>query len=249
MTAGRYLVRFGTAIVVLHSWSGTASAHQGVAESGTPVPFPVVLWVPVLTGLLGGFIAVRYRNGGTDTHTHRMDGVLGVLLIALACSFAITSLRSSPLIGIAGASVGALVTRSIGSHVELSPRSHGTHIDLTLSGVCVHRLFEGIALGTLYFVNASVGVIGVAVIAGHTALETAAVGGLYGPRGSQAIVAIVLVQLGYVIGSVAGVVGNVSAPPGIHFVVIGVLAGALLIVGLAEIRGTVNPDWYALSPD
>lgn len=235
----RQLVRLGTGVVCLLSWSGTASAHGGVGHGGVSVAFPIVLGVPVLTGLLGGVVAVHYRaRSRRDAHRHRVNGAFGVLLIALGSTFAIPVLTTRPILGISGAAIGALGMGWIANRDEDHRWGPGHHVDLTLGGICTHRILEGIALGTIYTVNAAVGVVGVAVIAGHTALETATVGGLYSPHRVQAFAAIGLVQLGYLGGAVIGVSGSVSVPAPMQFIAIGLLCGGLLVMGVTELRNT-----------
>ena len=150
--------------------------------------------------------------------------------------FAITALTEYPLLGVAGGGVGALTALWIASRDGGRLEQRGHHAHLTLGGVCTHRIFEGLVLGTLYTAGAPVGMVGVAVVAGHTVFETAAIGGLYPLSRVQAFAAICLVQIGYAVGAVAGVTVSLSGPVSVHSTTLGVTAGVLLIVGVAELR-------------
>lgn len=234
----RHLIRLASIAVCPLVWSGTAAGHDGIGHGGAPVTFPVVLCVPIITGLLGGIVAIRCRYGRIiNMDHHRMSSAFGLLLIVLSGVSGITALTKRPLLGCGVGCFGALAAVCIGrgDGGQLSSRGHDAI--LTLGSVCAHRLLEGVALGALYTVSASVGVVGVTVIAAHTALETAAVGGLFTSR-VQLVAAILLVQIGYVLGAITGVSVSVSVPVSVQVASIGLLAGILLVVGVEEIRHT-----------
>lgn len=232
---GHWIGRLGVGSCGLLASSGTASAHGGVGHGGPPVAIPAVLWVPIVTGLLGGVVAVRYRARSTTvTERRRTSRVLALLLIVLAGIFAATALTSGPLLGAVGGCIGALATLWIVERDRGKPRGRGHHADLTLGGVCAHRFLEGVALGALYVASAAIGVIGVAVIAGHAALETAAIGGLYAPSRLRAFAAIALVQIGYPVGALAGIGVGASIPASVQVAMIGLVAGVLLVAGVVE---------------
>lgn len=166
----------------------------------------------------------------------RANGTFGLVLLVLGGTFAITALTKHPLLGLGGGCVGGLAALWIASRDGDQQGRRGHHANLTLGGVCAHRVLEGVALGALYTASASVGVVGVVVIAGHTALETAAVGGLYIPHRSKAFAAIALVQIGYIVGAGAGVGVSMSVPVSVRITSVGLMAGVLLIVGVGEMK-------------
>lgn len=219
--------------------------------------------MPVVAGLLGGVLAVRYRHppgpdspgrnptGRDPTATGRNRGRVGVglLLVALGGAGAVSALTSDPLVGVVGGGLEALTAlRAAGrTGSRLSKRSHhgrGHHADLALGGVCAHRLVEGAAVGALYAAGAAVGVVAAVAVAAHGALETAAVGGLYAPRPLRALGATVLVQAGYTVGAVAGVGVVGSVPVSIQVAALGLVGGVLVVVGAGQVRrsATCGPN-------
>lgn len=243
-------------VALVVAGSRVASAHEGAhaGSGGASVAFPVVLWVPVFAGLLGGLVAVSARRRGVSTgHGAIATVVFGALVLALGGAFAVTALADRSAVAVAGVCAGAVATYGYSTRVRgrrradtgfrddehtghrggLDGRQHG-HV--TLWGLCGHRLLEGVAVGTLYAASAAVGAVGVAVIAGHTALETAAVGGLFGTRRRRVLVAVVYVQVAYLVGAVAGTAGAVTVPDPVHDASVGLLAGVLLLVGATTLR-------------
>jgi zinc transporter ZupT len=233
---GHPLVGVGIAVGCLMLWSGMARAHGGAEHSGAPVAFQVVLWAPVVTGFIGGIGGMLYRVR-TQNHSpgHRVNHPLGLLLLVLGGTFAVSALIIHPVLGIGGVCLGAVATGWTARRDVPRLEGHGHHGDLTFGGICVHRVLEGVAIGAMYTVNSTIGAVGMVIVAGHAALETAAVGSSYSPLDGWGVAAISLIQIGYLAGTVVGL-GGVSVPPSVHHATIGLLAGAFLAVGLAEIR-------------
>lgn len=217
--------------------SAPVSAHEGINHDGVSVAFVVVLGLPVFAGFLGGVVTIRYRNRTTTaTGGHRASAGLGILLIALGGTLVIMAATKNPSLGLAGGSVGMLTTLWLANRDGRARRGCGRHTDLALGGVCIHRALEGVILGGLYTAGAAVGLVGAIVIAGHTALETAAVSGLYVPRNLRALGAVVLVQGTYIAGAVVGVGVTGSVPVWAQVTSLGLVAGILLVVGVDETR-------------
>lgn len=235
----RDLVCLAVGIVGLGVVPATVSAHGEVGHGGASVAFPVVVGAPVVAGVLGGVITIKSGSHLLpNTSSQRMRIGFGLLLIALAGTFAISALARSPLLCIVCGSVGALTTVWVDRREKSNQRQYGHHADLTLGGVCVHRVLEGVILGALSITSALIGVVGVVVVASHAALETAVVGGLYHPHRLQAFGAITLIQFGYIVGALVGVVAGASVPVSVQTALLGLLAGILLIVGIGEARPT-----------
>lgn len=232
---GRWLVRLGVAVGGVAALSAPASAHGGIEPGSGSVAFAVVIGLPVVAGLLGGIVAVRRQR-----MTHRIEGrqrgrfVLGFLLVVLGATFAFAAITASPPGAVAGGTVGVISAAWMARHGTTTERGRPGHAHLTLGAVGTHRLVEGGVLGALYSTGAVIGVVGAATIAGHTALETAAVGGLYASHRIRAGGAVVLLQTSYAVGAVAGlaIAGTIPAP-----VRVGVLAlagGVLLVTGVTR---------------
>lgn len=230
----RLCIGIGAAGVLV--WSGTAGAHGGGAHGGPPIALTVVLWVPVVAGLVGGVLAVRYHARATSVAARRRTARwLGLLLVALGGTAVIAALAEQLLLGAAGACAGLATARWFaGRHDAVRPAS-GHHADLAFGVVCVHRFLEGVALGTLYAASAAVGAVGAAVVAGHAALETAAVAGLYAHDRLRGIAAAVLVQVGYPLGAIAGIGVGAAIPAPVRVAAIGLVGGVLIVAGVGEL--------------
>lgn len=236
----RLLTRLGVWTAGLVGLSGTVAAHGPRGHGGEPVAFAVVVGLPVVAGLGGGAIALwRLRANRTTPSGHRVGLVLGVTLAVLGVTFAASAVTTSRSLGLAGGAVGAI---SALWAVRGSGASHGgCHADLALGAVSIHRLVEGLAIGALYTAGAAVGHIGAVFLAGHTALETAAVGGVYATSHGRirAVGAVLLVQTGYAAGAVVGLGVAGALPASARALAIAVAGGALLIVGAGEAERSI----------
>lgn len=229
--------------------SGTASAHGSLVHGGAPVAFGVVVGLPVAAGVGGGAIAVlRVRPARPYSLGRRTGSVLGIALAALGLTFLVAAVTTSRPLGLVGGSVGALsvllITRR-GGH-----DTRGCHAGVTLGAVSSHRLLEGFALGALYSAGAPVGLFGAILLACHTALETAVVGGLYapGPTQNRALGAILLVQAGYAGGAVVGIGMAGALPSWTRALALAAAGGALLVVGLGETEHSIATREPASAP-
>lgn len=250
-------------LALLAAGATPASAHGSVAHGSDGLALPLVLALPVLAGLVGGVVARGWPPGGrgwTAGVLARLPGLrgrtprlrwargvavaVGLLLVALGGTFAVAALVGDPGPGVAGLVVGALATRWVGHRAGTAGpgRHRGHHTGLALGGVCAHRVVEGAALGALYAVGATVGGVGVAVVAGHTALETAAVGALAGPHRLRALGAVGVVQVGYVVGAVGGFVAGGSVPGPVEALALGLVGGVFLLAGVGEARHARSVD-------
>jgi len=177
-------------------------------------------------------MAVRRIRGAHASPTRHRTGVaLGVALVVLGATFAVTAVARSRSLGVAGGAVGVLA--GLWATGGYGTDHRRCHADLTLGAVSAHRLLEGLAIGALYASGTAVGLFGAAVVAGHTAVETAAVGGVYaaGPHRSRAVAAILLVQAGYAGGAIAGLGVSDVLPASTMAFALAVAGGALLVAG------------------
>ncbi|WP_458188694.1 hypothetical protein [Haladaptatus sp. NG-WS-4] len=233
----RLLVRLTVWFVALVVGVTPAHAHGTAGHGGAPVTFAVVLGLPIVAGLVGGVVIVRGRN-----ETHRTEGThpsgvsLGLLLVILGITFSGTAISRSLSLGIGSGIVGLLSVRLAVNSRTSDRRDHRSHANLSLGAVSTHRLLEGIVLGGLYSSGAAVGLLGAVVIAGHTAFETIAVGGLYAPHRLRIAGAVVLVQAGFTVGAIVGVAVSGTVPPSVHTIALALVGGILLGIGLNEAR-------------
>ena len=231
------------------SLSETASAHEvGHAVLGQgdhTASFLVVLALPVFGGLIGGVLAVRYRSRNRPESTDRLSHILiGLLIVGLGVVSFLSAVVGHVWLSAAGVTVGVATALRFENRETASGADCGNHAELTFGAISIHRLLEGIVLGTLYTAGAAVGLVGALVLAGHAALETAAVGGLYptAQRRIWVLGAIGLVQAGYVVGAVIslGVVGAV--PVSARTFVLAVVGGLLLVVGIGETERSITGE-------
>lgn len=239
----RRVAQSGVAVAGLAALSMRASAHGGVSDGSTPVSFLVVLGLPTVAGLIGGTVAVRHRRA-THSGSHLPSGIgLGLLLVVLGVTFTTTALTKQLSASIIGGAVGVVSAALTTQRGTSSGRGCPGHTHLAFGAVCVHRVLEGIVLGVLYSTGAVVGLVGATVLAGHTALETAAVGGLYAPNRVRAGSAVVLVQMGYLAGATTGVALSGSIPALVRIGLLALGGGVLLVTGVTETRRSLFPAY------
>lgn len=135
-------------------------------------------------------------------------------------------------LGITGGVVGLISARWAAGHDGRV--NQGFHTELTIGAVLMHRLLEGVALGALYSSSAAVGLLGAVVVAVHTAVETAAVGGLSSQYQHHAAGPVGVVQLGYGVGVLTGIGVARTVPPSVLIGSVALAGGILLGIGMNE---------------
>ena len=235
----RHLRRFGIGVATLVSVSGTARSHGSIGHGGEPVAFALVVGLPVLAGLVSGTVVVTNRWGRwAHRADHRAGVVFGILLVALGVMLAMPAVTESRQLGMAIGLIGVLMALWTGSHVGTLGRVEPA--EMTLGAISVHRFVEGVALGALYNNGIVLGLVATVVIACHTAIESAAVGGLYNNIRYQAIGAVVLIQIGYVVGALVGVGGAILVPTAVQIGSTAMAGGILLGIGLHETHHSIH---------
>lgn len=244
---GDWLVCLGFGVLGLVASSTTARAHGAghavPGHSDAIAPFLIVLGLPAFAGLAGGVMAVRYRRRVTSGPSDRHSPVaVGLLIVALGIASLLSALEGHSWLLAAGVIFGAVTALRFERGETAFEAGCGNHAELTLGAISTHRLLEGVLVGTLYTAGEVVGLVGAIVLAGHAALETAAVGGLYGTaRGRIRVVgAIVLVQAGYVVGLIAGLGVLGAIPVSARAFMLALMGGVLLIVGVGETERSIN---------
>jgi hypothetical protein len=205
----------------------TPAAAHGTAATAAGLAFPAVVAASVGASLFGGVVVLAAvdRLPRSRAAVPSLFLALGGLSVALALD---------------GAPVGAGLGVAAGVGVVALARGHaltdcGACADAALGAVIFHRGFEGVVLATVYAADATLGLLGAAVLAVHAAAETAAVGSLYAAVGRRyAIAAVCLLQVGFVGGVAAGwgVVDGVS--PAAEAGLLALVGGVLLAVGTRE---------------
>jgi hypothetical protein len=223
ITRGATVAALGAALL------STPAAAHGVTATATGLPFRLVVAGVVVVSLLGGgLVLVAY--GRLSRPTHR--AVVPLLVFALGCAALGLAVARATAVTLVGTAVGVGIVYLAR---DAAVTSCGACADATLGAVTLHRGLEGIVLATVYAADAALGLVGAVVVAGHAAAETAAVGSLYAAAGRRpALVAVCLVQAGFVAGVAAGwgVVDGVS--PVTQAGLLALVGGVLLAVGTRE---------------
>lgn len=223
--------------MALTAFSTSASAHGDAGHGGTPVAFAVVVGLPVVVGLVAGVTALPVRRRThVDQTGHYSTAVLGLLILFLGGTFAIEAATRSRWLALAGGTAGGMVALWVAAHNETQQRNDVCHAELTCGAISLHRALEGLAIGALYSAGAVVGVLGAVAIAGHTVLETGAVGGQYRSFRLEAIGAIGLVQLSYAVGAIVGISLTAMIPVPIQSISLALAGGILFAIGVNETR-------------
>ncbi|WP_248897199.1 hypothetical protein [Haloplanus halobius] len=214
----------GTALIA----SATPTiAHGTESAVASGLVFPAVVAASVGASLIGGGFVLAV----TGRFRMSLDGAVPLLLVGLgglSVAFALDEAMAVAAVGVV-AGIGIVVFGRDGGLSDC-----GVCADAALGAVTLHRALEGIALATLYAADAALGVAGAAVLAVHAAAETAAVGSLYATTRRYALGAVGLLQVGFVLGVVAGwnVVGTI--PVGIRGGLLALVGGVLLAAGARE---------------
>jgi hypothetical protein len=230
------LVLLGSIFVI--TTPSLVRAHELPPDrGGDPVTLGLVITVSVLIAVIGGVAVVR-TGTSLRPEMHEMFGKsIGALLIVLGLIFALSAVREYLSLAIAGILCGGLVARSISSRT-----GRAYHAEITFGTMVAHRSIEGLALAALYLSGSTLQLISAFLVAGHVAVETIVVGGLYSDqRWSWAILAIALLQAGFVFGVAVGLLMTVVVPGHLAVVLQSGGAGALLIIGNAEIAAHRRP--------
>jgi hypothetical protein len=210
--------------------STPATAH-GVTATATGLGFPLVVAGVVATSLFGGGLVLAVHGRFSRPASRSLAPILVVALGAAALSLAVTRAMAVALLGTV-VGVGVVYAGRGASVTDC-----GACADATLGAVTLHRGLEGVVLATVYAADAALGLAGAGVVAVHAAAETAAVGSLYAPAGHRyALVAVCLVQAGFVLGVAAGWRVVDGVPPATQAALLALVGGILVAVGILEVR-------------
>lgn len=235
------------ATVALVTIPGVAAAHGSPASDGIDAGFAVVVGLPVVAGLAGGAVALGRGRHERSIATGHVGRPFGFLLVALGATLVVSALPSSPVLGVAGAT-GGFCAALVVTHRDALVGHRCSPADLTVGAVSLHRILEGLALGALYAGGMVAGLAGAVVVAGHAALETAAVGGLYGSYRRRSVIGVALVQVGYVVGAGVGFASSTAVPPSIQAGIAAVAGGFVLGIGVSEIGHPAVDDRAVPTP-
>jgi len=219
--------RRGVAVALGCTGLSTPAVAHGVGTATAGLGFPFVVAASVGASLFGGGLVLAVA-GRSNVPIRWAVLPLFVALGSLSVALALDGVPISAVIGLT-AGVG-FVTVARGHALT----DCGSCAEAALGAVTLHRGLEGVALATLYTADAALGVAGAAVLAVHATVETAAVGSLYAHTRRYAFGAVCLLQVGFVVGVVAGW-GVVDAVPAVlEAGLLALVGGVLLAVGARE---------------
>jgi hypothetical protein len=210
---------------------GVATGSGYAAAAAVAVAVALGLAVGVLGVLLGARRAERTASTAFGTVV-----ALGFLLLGVA--FLLPVVSESPALALGGLVVGGGVTklgvRAVGRGADC-PCLRST--DFAAAGVALHRAVEGVALGGAVSVGGHLGLVGVGVVAGHTAVEAGLLGAAYAATGSlRGVAAVVGVQLALVCGVAAGLAVFAAVPPLVETATLALTGSALVVAGVEAAR-------------
>jgi hypothetical protein len=195
----------------------------------------VAVALGLVAGLLGVLLGARRAEQAVNT-TFSMIVAFGFLLLGVAFLFPVVS--ESPAFALSGLIAGGGVTKlgiwAIGQGADC-PCLGST--DFATSGVALHRVVEGIALGGAASVGGHLSLVSVGVVAGHTAVEASLLGAAYaGTNSLRGVAAVVGVQLAFACGIAAGLIALAVVPPLIETATLALAGSALVVTGIETAR-------------
>jgi hypothetical protein len=207
----RYILFIVPTVLLTAAVSTPAAAH-GTATTAGGLAFPTIVVASVGASLFGGRVVPFLLLA------------LGGLSMGLALDGAPFGVAAGTLAG-----VGVVATARGRAVTDC-----GACADAALGTVTLHRGLEGVALATLYAADATLGLVGAAVLTTHAAAETAAVGSLYATTRRYALGAVCLLQAGFVVGVATGWRLIDAVPPVAETGVLALVGSILLAVGVRE---------------
>lgn len=230
--------------------SAPVEAHPSGASTGG-ASFGVVLGLSAAAGGGAGTLAVYWRwdrLSSLSSHlTHgRVSGLIGIALGGLGVLFVLPAARREPAVVPIGLLLGGVVVYSILRYRDPATSSFigdSAAADTVLGAVWLHRLVEGVALAAAYRHGIALGVAAAVVLTAHIAVEMAAVGGLYATAGTRlrGLVAVVLVQLSYVLAAGFTTIVAVSITPTLDAFVLVAAGSVLFFLGVYGCQMCFHP--------
>lgn len=215
----------------------TVAAHGVATNSGyaAGVAVAVAVALGLVVGLLGVLLGCR-RTERTASTAFGTAVALGFILLGLA--FILPAVSNSPAVALGGIVVGGGLTK-LGVRVT-GPRADCPCLrstDFAVGSVAVHRVVEGIALGGAISVGGHVGLLGIGVVAGHTAVEAGLLGAAYASTSSlRGVAAVGGIQLALVGGVAAGLTALAAIPPLVETTILALAGSALIVAGVETAR-------------
>lgn len=212
-----------------------ASAHEMSTTAGGS-PFPLLMGVSAVVGLLGGVIVLPSQSDRFETiaDSAYLPMAVGILLFVLALTFVWSAVPTHPVLSFVGATTGMTVAALLPLHSH----SQAVIATSTVAAVLLHRIVESISLAELYATGAAVGTFSLAVLTIHAVAECAAVAGSYAAAGEvrQGLLALGFVQGTYLIVGIGVWRTTFRLGATAETLSVAGAGGLLLMFGLHEMR-------------
>jgi len=206
-----------------------AAAATGAGGGGRALGWAIIAGMAVSAALLVVLVAVADRLDGRRGVRDWLALGVGPLLVALGLAAMVTAGETAP--AVAGV-VGGVGT--VGAWAVSTGRDGARICPTGLRGAARHRAVEGTALAGAYLAGSAVGVLGAVVLAGHVTATTAAVGGFYGTSRVRTTGRALLLQGGFLVGTVGSLALVGATSPIARPVALALAGGVLVAVGAVE---------------
>ena len=215
--------------VLLTAAVSTPAAAHGTTTTASGLAFPTIVVASVGASLFGGgIVLVLFDPAARVGNAGRVVPFLLLALGGLSMGFALDGAPFGVAAGML-AGVGVVATARGRAVTDC-----GACADAALGAVTLHRGLEGVVLATLYAADATLGLVGAAVLTTPAAAETAAVGSLCATTRRHALGAVCLLQVGFVVGVATGWRLIDAVPPVAETGVLALVGSILLAAGVQE---------------
>lgn len=213
-------------------------AAHGAGRTGTSginviIGVVFVSFISVLVGIAAIFTKYRYKI----SYSWVSNLLVGVLLIGIGATTARWIIVDQVFIGF----VGIILGTGIGV-VTISKRNCIICAEATVGAITVHRLVEGLVIVGLSTSETTISVIGILILAWHTAAESVAIGLSPSLEKRQAINSIIMINVVFVIATITGASGLVTASIIPTDWIVAITAGLLISLGFSEFHSGASKN-------
>lgn len=213
-----------------------ASAHVTSTGATVGFRFPVLVVGSAVVGSLGGFgvVVARVRRPSDWFGRPAFTGSVGVGLTVLGVLVLLPIGASKPRLALLAGAVGILC--AVGLVLRLQVGTGRTTALSTTGALTLHQVVEGMALAGAYIAGGVVGVTAAVFLTLHTVAETTVVAATHVSVADTqgAVVAVVLMQVVYVIAASVAFAVAWSIPVLVQDLAAAGAAVVLLAVGIRE---------------
>lgn len=211
-------------------------AAHGAGRTGTSginviIGVVFVSFISVLVGIATIFTKYRYKM----PYNWVSNSLVGVLLITIGATAARSIVVDQVIVGF----VGIIIGTGIGV-VTTSKRNCSLCAEATVGAITVHRIAEGLVIVGLSTSGATISVLGILILSWHTAAESVAIGLSPSLEKRQAIKSIIIINVVFVVATITGASGLVTASIIPTDWIVAITAGLLVSLGFSEFQSGVS---------